>query len=390
MRERLSMRIVMTNVYGDMGGGEFALLNHAVWLVGRGCEVHVFLFSKGPFAERLCQAGCKVHVIDKRLGHGPRSACLTALALVPRLAFRFWRIRPDYILAYTLQELPFVVKAGRLCGIPVVYREQGTPPEGGSAVDWRHDLLPRLGNRSLAGILPTTRKMADHLRAMGLHDEKLRMVYLGIDAARFQGGDDGGDILAGWGVDPGTPLVGIFGRLIEWKGQRVFLDAIARMANTDTHALVVGGPQLNQAQGEAYESALREQVEVLGIGHRVHFTGFQANVPQLMAACDVVCHASRREPFGLVITEAMMCGKAVVASDVSGPREIVVPGETGFLCPVGDHKAMAGYLDRLFSDNDLRDRMGQAGRKRALEMFDLDTNLKQLDDAINGLLAKRR
>ena len=105
-----------------------------------------------------------------------------------------------------------------------------------------------------------------------------------------------------------------------------------------------------------------------------------------MCACDVIAHASRQEPFGLVLVEAAMCGKPVVASDVSGPREIVTPGETGFLCPPGDFLAMSRFLQRLASDVELRRRMGSAGKRDALRRFDLQSNVAELDQAIHEML----
>ena len=384
-------RILITNFYADFGGGEFALLNHARWLLRRGVQVYVCLFNDGPFVGGLLKEGCKVQVINHRLDCGPRGAWITAGKLVPKLIGVFRHIRPDYIIAYTAHEMPFVALAGRLCGIPVFYRDQGRPKEEGAPLSWRDKWLPILGRRILTGVLPTTKIKAAHLVRSGIPSEKVKVVYLGVNANHFKHVQDVREKLEKeFGIPSGVPVLGIFGRLIEWKGQGIFLSAFANLNAKHAHALVVGGTQLNDGQGRVYELALKEQAKELQIQERVHFTGFRTDVPTLMSCCDIVCHASWNEPFGLVLVEAMMCGKPVVASDVSGPREIVVPGETGFLFPAGDHVAMARYLDRLLSDADLRAWMGQNARRRALELFDLNKNLQLLNEAIEGFLRRNR
>ena len=384
-------RILITNFYADFGGGEFALLNHARWLLRRGVQVHVCLFNDGPFVGGLLKEGCKVRVINHRLDCGPRGAWITAGKLVPKLIGVFRHIRPDYIIAYTAHEMPFVALAGRLCGIPVFYRDQGRPKEEGAPLSWRDKWLPILGRRILAGVLPTTKIKAAHLVRSGIPSEKVKMVYLGVNANHFKDVQDAREeVEKEFGIPPGSALIGIFGRLIELKGHEVLLNAMTALGTEKVHALIVGGTQLNETAGPKYLERLRKKARVLGISERVHFTGFRTDITKLMSACDIVCNASQWETFGLVLVEAMMCGKPVVASDVSGPREIVVPGETGFLFPAGDHVAMARYLDRLLSDANLRTWMGQNARKRALELFDLNKNLQLLNEAIEGFLRRNR
>ena len=144
----------------------------------------------------------------------------------------------------------------------------------------------------------------------------------------------------------GRPLVGMFGRIGHWKGQEVFLRAIARLP--EVNAVIVGGAFFGE---EEFERKIRALASQLNLDGRVTFTGHMSEPLTVMAACDVVAHCSTApEPFGLVIAEAMWVGIPVIASDAGGAREIVIPDETGQLTPLRDHEALARAIDRCFAD----------------------------------------
>jgi glycosyltransferase involved in cell wall biosynthesis len=161
------------------------------------------------------------------------------------------------------------------------------------------------------------------------------------------------------------PLIGMFGRIGRWKGQEVFLRAIAKLP--DVRAIIVGGALFGE---EPYEAQIRRLAADLGIGQRVVFLGHVQDVMTLMAACDVVAHCSiAPEPFGLVIAEAMLAGTPVVASDAGGAREIVIPEETGQLTPLQDHEALAVAIKRYLADPSWAHRVADQAARRARELF---------------------
>ena len=144
----------------------------------------------------------------------------------------------------------------------------------------------------------------------------------------------------------GRPLVGMFGRISPWKGQNIFLRAIARVPNVN--AVLAGGALFGE---EEYEKQMMALARELGIEQRVTFAGHIDDVAALMAACDVVAHCSTApEPFGRVIVESMFVGTPVIASDAGGAREIVKHGETGQLTPMSDVNALAAAIQR-YLDN---------------------------------------
>ncbi|NTA50080.1 glycosyltransferase family 4 protein [Agrobacterium tumefaciens] len=204
---------------------------------------------------------------------------------------------------------------------------------------------------------------------------KVRIVYNGLDPARAKVYEPGkaARLRAELGLGP-QPLVGLFGRLSEWKGQHVFLEAIAAMEGVQ--AVIVGGALFGQ---EAYEARIREQASSLGLDGRVRFLGFRSDVPELMAAMDAVAHTSIvAEPFGRVVVEAMMCGRPVVATRGGGVTEIIRDGETGLLVPPGEPSALAAALGRVLSDPALAERLAQKGREDVSQRFSLEETCRSV------------
>jgi glycosyltransferase involved in cell wall biosynthesis len=142
------------------------------------------------------------------------------------------------------------------------------------------------------------------------------------------------------------PLIGMFGRICPWKGQDVFLRAIAQVPGAN--AVIAGGALFGE---EAHEARMKALAHELGVANRVTFAGHVEEVAAIMSACEVVVHCSTApEPFGRVIVESMFVGTPVIASDAGGAREIVTHGETGQLTPMSDAPALAAAIRRYLAD----------------------------------------
>jgi glycosyltransferase involved in cell wall biosynthesis len=102
---------------------------------------------------------------------------------------------------------------------------------------------------------------------------------------------------------------------------------------------------------------------------RVRFLGYRTDVPDLLRAADVFVLPSHREGMPRSIIEAMLSALPVVATDIRGAREEVIEGETGLLVPVAQPVALAAALGRLATDPALRTRLGDAGLRRALDLY---------------------
>jgi glycosyltransferase involved in cell wall biosynthesis len=118
-------------------------------------------------------------------------------------------------------------------------------------------------------------------------------------------------------------------------------------------------------------------------------TGFVAHEEMAARydACAVVACPSFREGFGMVCAEAMAHARPVVACPVGGLKDMVVDGETGIFVPPGDVEALRAALERLLADPGLRERMGEAGRRRILERFTWGPMLDRLLETYDFALA---
>jgi glycosyltransferase involved in cell wall biosynthesis len=180
------------------------------------------------------------------------------------------------------------------------------------------------------------------------------------------------------GVAPEETLVGVFGRLQRWKAQDVFVAAagLVAAARPRVRFVVVGGATFGLEP--EFAVALRGEAERLGLTERLVFTGHRQDIPQLMAACDVVCHTSRvPEPFGMVVIEAMSLGRPVIATRGGGPSEIITDGEEGLLVEPDDARLLAAAMVALVDDPERRARMGTQARARVHGAFTAESMAQQ-------------
>jgi len=137
--------------------------------------------------------------------------------------------------------------------------------------------------------------------------------------------------------------------------------------------------------------ALQRQIDAAGLGQYFQFTGLvpPQQIPRLIAAMDIVVHASLREGLARVLPQAMIAGVPVVSYDVDGAREVVISGETGFLLPPQAVDAMATALEDLISDSQLRHTLGQAGRRRWTDVFRHEQMTEKIRGVYEGILRER-
>ncbi len=141
--------------------------------------------------------------------------------------------------------------------------------------------------------------------------------------------------------------------------------------------LVGDGPDLPRA---------RLKVEELGIRDRVVFLGEYTPVQELLSCSDLFLLPSRSESFGLAALEAMACGSPVVASRVGGLPEVIIDGETGHLCEVGDIDEMAAASTRVLSDDEHRKELSDAGRALAVKHFSSECIVPQYEEYYRRIL----
>ena len=352
MNENLSQLIVMPSGK-ERGGAEEALLQYVSYRVGQGARPRVVLLESGTLAEALTVRGASVIEIPAgRLRYVWR--WILAVSKIVRIARQE---RVNLILSWMVKGHVYGGVAGLIIGIPRVYYQHGLPDN--SPVDRACRLVPATGALGCSSFATREQQAKVSYRVLS--------VPPAADIGRFQKVRDLSipQLKRQLGFDPDQPLIGIVGRLQCWKGMHVFAEAMARVIQSrpGCQGVIVGGPHDLEPD---YAKWLQERVKALGLHEKVALVGKQNNVPEWMQAMDIFVHASDREPFGIVVLEAMCLGKPVIATKPGGPEEIIEDQKNGMLVPFGDAQAMGDAILSYLSQPELAARIGSAARQRAL------------------------
>jgi len=226
----------------------------------------------------------------------------------------------------------------------------------GFAMEW-------LAARVTGTFLTVSEAEARDARRLRIHRGAIA-VGNGRDPARFRPDPAARRRVRGaLGVPDDQVVVLAVSRLVWHKG---YPELAAAMRMVPDVALWVAGERLTSDRGPDMTALLRDA----GLGARLQLLGHREDVADLMAAADTFVLPSRFEGLPMSVIEAMLTGLPVIAANVRGPAEQVVPEATGLLVPPGDAPALAAALQRLAADPALRASMGAAGRLRAVERYD--------------------
>ena len=214
------------------------------------------------------------------------------------------------------------------------------------------------------------------VRSAGVPAEKVHVVYAGVDLSRFDPARaDGAGVRREWSVPAeGKLLLQVGAR--DWKGWRDVVAAGALLAERIPELVVAIIACKDEAERDRVLAFAREK----GIAGRVRAIGFRADMPDVLAAADVVADLSY-EGLGITgtIREAMALGKPVVASAAGGNPELVQDGVSGLLVPPRDPAALASAVERLLGDPVLASRLGSAARERVVAGFSTEVRLDRIE-----------
>jgi len=211
----------------------------------------------------------------------------------------------------------------------------------------------------------------------GFPASRLRLIANGVDFNRFHPGPDRG-LRAQLGLNDNAILIASVGSLIPRKGFDILIEALARTGLERLHLAIAGeGPE---------RAALEALAAARGLGERVHFLGYQAEIGPLYRAADIAALGSRSEAFGLALAEAGYFNLPAVASAVGGVPDVVAREETGVLVPSEDIGAFAGALRTLAENPAERRRLGKAARQRVTSLFSLSRMVGDFERLYDELL----
>lgn len=226
--------------------------------------------------------------------------------------------------------------------------------------------------------------MAEQYVAAGIAPaEKFVTVYSGMDTEPFLTPPRPPEtVRQELGLKPEHVVIGKVARLFHLKGHEYVIEAAKSVIERCPQArfLFVGDGILR--------TDFETEIARAGLADRFVFTGLvpPQQVAELIHAMDIVVHASLWEGLARVLPQGLLAGKPVVSYDVDGAKEVVIPGETGYLLPPRSTAELAEALIELSEDADLRTRLGAAGRERFAEQFCRKTMVRRLREVYADVL----
>jgi glycosyltransferase involved in cell wall biosynthesis len=381
------MNILFLDQSGKAGGAELCLLDIAK-PYRHSCLIG--LLEDGPFRTLLEQEQIPVQVLAQQaIQVRKESSFLQSLNSITQIVPLVQRVsqlsrRFDIIYANTPKALVVGAIASALSRRPLVYH--------------LHDILSRdhfslsnqktivtLANLFATAVIANSKASKAAFIAAGGRANCIDVIYNGFDAERYRFTEQNRIALRQELNVTDKFVIGHFSRLSPWKGQHILIEALLKCPE-DVVALLVGDALFGEQE---YVSQIHQQVANLGLQNRVQFLGFRSDVPQLMAACNLVTHTSTApEPFGRVIVEAMLCGCPVIAAAAGGAIELIEPGKTGWLCPPGDPHKLAEIINICRSQPENMQAIAQHAQLSAKQAFSLDTIDQQIKIVLRRIADK--
>jgi glycosyltransferase involved in cell wall biosynthesis len=381
----------------DRGGAQEVVRTLVAALPATGWRPVVASFRDGPLRTDIEETGIAVRVLAGRTRSvaTPLRATAELRGIRGELRRLVRNAGADVIQTHLLGSLDFVALAARTRRQAVLWTVHN------ALVDLRPDQLPggqrwllggkragyrlayRLGGRLADGFVAVSDDVAAAVTA-AYHPprERLFVIPNGVEVERYGSREGVAATRGELGLAPDGRLLIVVAKLFAQKGHAVLLDALAATAlRPDDRVLLVGeGPER-----EGLELAVRHR----GLA-QVRFAGNRPDVPALLAASDLFVLPSLWEGLPMALLEAMASGLPVIATDVAGSRQVVVPGESGILVPPGDAAALAGAMGELLADEAQRARLGRDARLRVEGEFSSARQAERHAAAYQAVLARRQ
>jgi glycosyltransferase involved in cell wall biosynthesis len=383
----------------NIGGAQEVVRTLVEYLLASGdCQPVVCTFTDGPLRQDIERAGIKVEILPQR------RYSIVALPLFVMDMVRIWKSLAELVKRYDVD----VVQTHLLASLDflvlfllyttdlrvVLWTFHNARFELTAAMlpkhkwlllpkRYSHRLLYRMASHLVSGFIAVSDEVEKAMiETIGPIQDKIVVVDNGVDVRRYGRPVDRVAIRHQLGLETNTRLIATVATLKEQKGHRYLIEAMAAIVprHPDLHVLFIG-------DGEQREE-LQVQVERLNLGHHIHFLGSRSDVPQMLAASDLFVLPSLWEGLPMALLEAMATGLPIVATEVSGTVQVMVPNETGILVPPGDSMQLAQAIERLLSDPERAQAMGAAARRRVEAEFSAQ---RQVDEhlALYHRLLKR-
>jgi glycosyltransferase involved in cell wall biosynthesis len=373
-------RILFVSPFSSLYGGELCFLEIATGLDSDRYEVVTAVGGDGPLIDRLTAAGIEVKSYDfPYMSYRGLPALRFAMRVLPVVFSLAVYIRRNHVALVYNNSLfnPYGALAAWLAGVPCIWHIH----------DLGHNrIIKAVMTRLIGAVARKIVVVSQAVKAIfpPAVQSQIRLVYNGVDTNQFHPAlYDGQEIRTELGIGASQPVVLYIGRLHEAKRPQDAIEAVRLLIDRmpDLVLLMAGRGEL--------EPALQSMIERYGLQENVRMLGYRQDVARLLAAADVLVLPSDHEAFGRIIIEAMSMKTPVVSTRVGGVPEVVNP-ECGILVPPANPLQLAAALERILTDPELAQRMGEAARQRVEEHFTMTQYVSRLEKVIHESLSGDR
>jgi glycosyltransferase involved in cell wall biosynthesis len=386
---KLRILFCESNTDGTVGGSHSCLLYLAEGLDRSRFEPIVAFYEEHSMVPRFRSAGLRTLILDKGepliLREGfpwrliQRAVNFGRYLATIRERMRFLkeeRIDIVHLNNSIVRHHDWMI-ATRLTGTPCLTHERG--------INRSYSWSSRTLGRGLVAIIPMSKAIRDLMIERGVAADNVRVIYDGMDPARFTPTRDPQELRRELGIAPDQPIIGMVGNVREWKGQEVVVRAMGQLLKTRPKLVCLFVGKATPGD-QHYVDRLHALMKENGSEANIKFLGYRPNVPDFVNLMDVCVHASvEPEPFGMVVLEAMAMRKPMVGSRAGGVPEMIVEGVTGYTYPPGDWRELAARLDELLSDPARTAAMGERGYQRLVTDFTLRQYLDEMERSYEAL-----
>jgi glycosyltransferase involved in cell wall biosynthesis len=363
----------------EVGGTETQAVELALRMSSAESDITLgCLRARGPLLDRLRGSSVAVEEFYPKGGIDSPGGIYQLL----RLAAFLRRGKFEVVHTHDLWSNLMGVPAARLAGVPAIISSQRDLSHFAWYQGVRRRLLRQIQRLSHV-VLANATPIRDALIAEdGFSPESLRVIHNGVDTAKFQNGKrDRARLFPAAGEGALIVLVG--NMHTDVKGHPWLIAASPAVVREfpETRFVFAG-------DGES-RPVFERQVQKLGLERSFMFLGRRADIPDLLASCDLAVLPSKAEGLPNAMLEYMAAGLPVVASRVGGNAELVEEGVTGLLVPAQDSEALSVALLRLLRDPELARRLAAAGQQRATHDFSFERLIREMGELYTELLGRR-
>ena len=296
-------------------------------------------------------------------------------------------LKPDVVHTHSSKAGIIGRKAAAAAKVPVVHTIHGASFHRGQSAlaSGVYRSLERWAARRTDALISVCDSLTDQYVAAGIAPrDRFTTVYSGMDVDPFLNPPrDRNEVRQQLGLKPEHVAVAKVARLFHLKGHKFLIEAARQIVDRSPNVrFILIGDGILRADFE-------HRISELGMSDHFILTGLvpPERIPELVNTADIVAHTSEWEGLARVLPQGLIAGKPVVSYDVDGAREVVIPGETGYLLPVEEIAGLADAICELAESAELRDRLGTNGRERFTEIFRHQTMTAQIREVYQRVLA---